>query len=197
MIRPSDRVRCARQLSFPVFTRQDVCSRGQAYIISSGPNLRPSRRGVRPGSWQRKWEHLCHCICPAVWTAACSHRQSTQCLLSQQHHNDCWLLCRPSKTHLNILNMVQKDSPTIVNLWWQHKHKQAWTHNVIICHFLSSVFIKFAKSIINHYNIWSQELWMAAFCSICASVCANISVCIVILSFPLLWYLTVTQPLWT
>ena len=39
--------------------------------------------------WQWKWEHLSHCICPAVWTAACSHRQSTQCWLSQQqHHNN-------------------------------------------------------------------------------------------------------------
>lgn len=54
-IQTSDRDHCACQLSPTVFSRQDVClsSRVHAYIIGSGQNLRPSRRGVRPRElWQ-------------------------------------------------------------------------------------------------------------------------------------------------
>lgn len=47
---PDLRVHCAGPPSFTVSSRQDACSRGHAYIISSGQNLRLSRRGVRPGN---------------------------------------------------------------------------------------------------------------------------------------------------
>lgn len=87
MVQTSDRDHCACQMSLTVSSRQDSCSRGHAYIIGSGQNLRPSRRGVRPGNCDNENEST---SVIAGWTAACSHRQSTQCWLSQQQHNRDW-----------------------------------------------------------------------------------------------------------